>query len=268
MRVSENADGDPADKSVGGIGIQAYQGLGGGAVQPTRMQQAMQNLSTLGLPMTLSEFGVHADVTDPLEAKNQVNKIMRMVFGHPDMTTFMYWGFWPPGSSAPHAASALVNADWSLTDIGKMYEDMLGIQDWDGNAANGWTTDVTLPVAADGTIDFTGFFGDYEVTVDGKTYQLALGKGVSDYELVVNLAADFNNDGTVSGADLGVLRQQIDLGEADGSDFLLWQQQLGMNESVPLSMASSSAAPEPVAAAILPAGMLGLLSFSRARRRR
>jgi GH35 family endo-1,4-beta-xylanase len=274
IETIENADGDPTDKSVGGIGIQAYQGLGGGAVQPTRMQQAMQNLSTLGLPMTLSEFGVHADVTDPLQAKDQVNKIMRMVFGHPDMETFMYWGFWPPGSSAPHAASALVNADWSLTDIGKMYEDMLGIQDWDGNTANGWTTNVTLPVAADGTIDFTGFYGLFDVMIGGKTYNLDLTKGTTDYQLVINLAADFDNDGTVDADDLGVWQAQQALGgsggdadgdmDTDGDDFLIWQRQLGLSETVPVAIDPvSMQVPEPTAAAL---AALALATLVRRRR--
>ena len=37
---------------------------------------------------------------------------------------------------------------------------------------NQWSTDLTLPVGPDGTIDFSGFFGKYEVTVDGQTFEL------------------------------------------------------------------------------------------------
>ena len=95
----KRVDGNPTDGPVGGIGIQAYLGTGGGAFQPDRAAKAMQNLSVLGLPQSLTEFGVSDSVTDPVAAKDQVNQIMRMVFGHPDMTTFMYWGFWGGGTS-------------------------------------------------------------------------------------------------------------------------------------------------------------------------
>jgi hypothetical protein len=46
-----------------------------------------------------------------------------------------------------------------------------------------WTTDEQLTVAPDGTVEFTGYFGDYDVTIDGKTVPLTLRDGVKDYTL-------------------------------------------------------------------------------------
>ncbi|MBX3426988.1 MAG: endo-1,4-beta-xylanase [Pirellulales bacterium] len=240
------ADGDPHTAPVGGIGIQVYLGTGGGAFQPVRAMQSMQNLSVLGLPMSITEFGVSDSVEDPELARQFVNQVMRMSFGHPDMTTFMYWGFWAGGNSqAAQGASILANADWSLTDIGKMYQDMLGIQDWDGDPANGWTTSLSLPVGPDGTIDFTGFYGDYEITVDGRRYALTLDKGQTDHALVTALSADFNGDGRVDDADLAVWQDGFGLGDVDGNALLAWQRQLGLQLSPSLGPAAAAAVPEP-----------------------
>jgi len=42
---------------------------------------------------------------------------------------------------------------------------------------------VTIPVAADGTIEFTGFYGDYTVDVAGKTFPFELVRGKTAYDL-------------------------------------------------------------------------------------
>ena len=46
-----------------------------------------------------------------------------------------------------------------------------------------WSTDVTVPLAADGAIEFTGFYGDYSVEVGSKTFAFELVKGKTGYEL-------------------------------------------------------------------------------------
>jgi GH35 family endo-1,4-beta-xylanase len=253
----QNADGDPSDGPVSGVGMQLYAVNG---FSPAYVQQVLQNMSVTGLPQSITEFGVQGSVSDPLLAKQYVEESLRMAFGTPDMTTFMYWGFWAGATSNLQSASALANADWSLTDIGKTYEDMLGIQDWDGDPANGWTTDLMLETAADGAVEFTGFYGDLEVTVGGKTYALTLEKGQTDYALVVDLTADLDDDGDVDGDDLTAWKTAIETGsggdtdgdgDADGADFLAWQRQLGMVESTPLAIAAAAVVPEP----------RGLLSF-------
>jgi GH35 family endo-1,4-beta-xylanase len=274
IELQQNADGDPTDGPIQGIGIQSYNGTGGGAVNPVRMQQAMQNLSVLGLPMSLTESGVSVD-TDPASAKEQINELVRMVFGHPEMTTFMYWGFWGGGSGNAQLASILANADWSLTDIGKMYQDMLGIQDWDGNLANGWTTNLSLPVGPDGTIDFTGFYGDYDITVGGETFSLDLSKGDTLYSIVL-APGDYNGDGTVDAADYTVWRDSVgsvsDL-RADGNgdelideaDYAIWKSYFGATYS--LGSGATANVPEPASAVLLIAGAAVALLPGRATRR-
>jgi hypothetical protein len=79
------------------------------------------------------------------------------------------------------------------------------------------------------------------------------------------LPADFNHDGQVSSADLGIWKMHVGTGttnadgdangdsKVDGADFLVWQQQLGQ---LPTAAAAAGAVPEPRAV------VLGLLSLS------
>src|SRR6185436_20164175 len=116
---------------------------------------------------------------------------MRLEFGNPSGTGFFMWGFQAEdgGGNLFAPSTALYNVDtsdwskWTITASGKKWQDLLGIQDWDGNANNGWTTQLTANTAADGTINFNGYYGDYELTVGGQKYNLTLKKGTSRYTL-------------------------------------------------------------------------------------
>jgi hypothetical protein len=48
-----------------------------------------------------------------------------------------------------------------------------------------WRTDLTSSVDANGGINFNGYYGLYDVTINGKTYSLDLTKGVTNYTLLV-----------------------------------------------------------------------------------
>ena len=73
---------------------------------------------------------------------------------------------------------------------------------------NQWTTDVTLPVDANGNVDFTGFYGNYDVTVAGQTYHLNLTKGTTSYSITVH-SGDYNGDGVVDAADYTFWRDRV-----------------------------------------------------------
>ncbi len=262
-----------AGGAIGGIGIQYYPSATSNSAaihSPVRMQQVLQGLSVAGLPLSLTEFGVSAaNGTTFEQAGTYMTDTMRMVFGTPQATTFMMWGFATNDVWDQAPMAALMDATTGQpTAVGLQYQALM----------NQWKTNVTVPVAADGTVDFTGFYGDYDVTIGNDIYSLSLEKGEQNYQLVVDLAADFDNDRTVTANDLTVWREQQAVGgngadadgdlDTDGDDLLIWQRQLGMSESVPLPMAPIRAVPEPGAATILLAGMLSLLNLARTRRSR
>jgi endo-1,4-beta-xylanase len=238
-----------AGGQVDGYGVQYYALLDANANansphSAARMQQVFQNLSLTGKSFGLTEFGVqNSGSPNATAVANTLEDTLRMVFGSPNATTFNMWGFWPQAMWNQATFGALVDANWSLTEAGQRYEQLM----------QEWGTNLTLTADEQGMIEFRGFYGDYEISIGDDTYQLTLAKGQTDYELIVALPADFDSDGDVDGDDLTAWRNGFNGtgagdadadGDADGSDFLLWQQQHGEAAPQP-ARSSGNAVPEP-----------------------
>jgi len=242
--------------AISGIGVQYYPFFVGdsNAHSPARINQIFQNLAVTGLPIALTEFGVQTtNGTTATQAATYLTETMRMVFGSPDATTFVLWGFWSNDVWSQAPLAALRDANWNLTAAGAAYEALM----------NQWSTDLVLSVGADGAIDFRGFYGKYEVTVNGEVYLLDLTKGTTLYSIVV-APGDYNADGVVNSADYLVWRKSLATGDlrADGNgdlvideaDLEVWQTHFGTTYGA--SGAGNSAAhhaqvPEPRAGALL-----------------
>lgn len=201
-----------ADGTVTAIGIQSYDNNWGPVTSPDgcwcahfapRKFQTLQNLSVLDMPITLTEFGVKAG-TSPQRAATIMEETMRTMFGSPNATGFYMWGFWAGAMWDQAPAAALFDTNWNLTVPGQKYMDLMAE----------WNTQLTTTVGPDGTINFDGFWGDYEITIDGETFDLTLDKGNFDYSLIIeeSIAGDFDGDGDV-----------------DGRDFLAWQRGESLN---------------------------------------
>jgi hypothetical protein len=148
-----------------------------------------------------------------------VEDSLRMVFGNPNAETFMYWGFWGGATSNLQSGSIMVNTTWknpdgtwNLTPSGQRYEWLFGMGEdptKGGENPNPWHTELMAVVGPDGTINFNGFYGDYEITVNGETFDLLLTKGDTQYFLPV-APGDYNADGVV-----------------DAGDYLRWRKTFG-----------------------------------------
>jgi GH35 family endo-1,4-beta-xylanase len=165
-----------AGGEVSGIGVQYYADARRDIETPhsaARIGQALGNLAATGLPVELTEFGVKKGASRA-EAARILDETMRMVFGTPGASGFVMFGFWAGAiwDTAPEAV--LVDKDWRLTEAGAAYERLMAA----------WSTDVTVPVAADGTFEFSGFYGDYGVEIPGgRTVTFELMRGKTAYEL-------------------------------------------------------------------------------------
>lgn len=255
-----------AGGAVSGIGIQSYEndaiGTSFNAHYPSRKMQTLQNLSVLGMPITLTEFGVK-DPTDQTDATTMLDDTARLVFGTPDASGFFMWGFWR--GNIYRGAAALYDSNWNLTLPGERWQDLMSIDD-DENPNDDWDTQLTAVVGADGTISFDGFWGDYELTVGGQTIDLALLKGTSLYSLVV-APGDYNGDGTVDAADYVVWRSAVGTSDlrADGNgdtmiddlDYAVWRDNFGAVTGG-AGGSASAVVPEPESYIALTLAILGL----------
>ncbi len=217
---------------VNGIGVQYNIDARTSGTQvhsAARVAQVMNNLSVTGLPITLTEFAIQPTtngVTTTAARSSQLyNESLRLLYGTPQATSFLIWEPWPPAASDN---TTLVDSNWNLTQSGQAVVNLL----------NSWTTPTqNLTVGADGSINFNGYYGDYELSVGGHTVPLSLMKGTSAYSIPV-APGDYNGDGTVDAADYTVWRHTLgstsDL-RADGNgdlvvddaDFSVWRSAFG-----------------------------------------
>ena len=226
-----------AGGTVTGIGVQSYEnnaiGTGFNAHNAARKMQTLQNLSVLGMPITLTEFGVK-DPTNESDATTMLDDTARLVFGTPNATGFFMWGFWR--GSIFRGAAAFYDQNWNLTLPGQRWQDLLS-SDEDGDPNDDWDTQLTAEVDANGTISFNGFWGDYELTIGDQSFPLTLEKGDAAYSLIV-APGDYNGDGAVDAADYVVWRRAIETpgdlradgngdGVIDSADYGVWRAHFG-----------------------------------------
>jgi len=138
-----------------------------------------------------------------------------------------------------------------------------------------WTTPTqNLTVAANGTIHFNGYYGDYQLTVGGKTVPLSLLKGTTAYSIPFG-PGDFNGDGVVNAADYIVWRDTVgsttDLrADANGdqlindADFNIWRSSFGNSYSFGSGAMAGSSVPEPAAFSLF---MMACVAISTGRLR-
>jgi len=132
-------------------------------------------LSTQGLPMSLTEFGLTSALTTAQAdamGPGVMDDSMRMMFGTPQATSFLIWGWWDLATNPTRAPAALLdntNGNNSLTPMGVRWEQLM----------SEWDTNVTSTLDASGAMTFKGFYGDY--TVGGQPFALTLAKGTSSY---------------------------------------------------------------------------------------
>jgi hypothetical protein len=240
-----------------GIGTEDYP-WDIGMHSPSDIIKALQMYSTTGLPQTLTEFGIFPGVSQT-DAATILSDTMRLEFGNPLGTGFFMWGFHVGNGDDLFAPSAALYTvangnwnDWAITPAGKAWQDKLGIQDWDGNTTNGWTTQLSRSLSANGTINFDGYYGDYEITAGGNKYTLSFTKGTGSYT-IGGMPGDFNDDGTVDAADYVTWRKT----EGTSTGYNAWRTNFGQPAGIGAGASANATVPEPTTLMILIVAAVG-----------
>lgn len=156
---------------IDGVGIQGHIWSEDILAHPEVIQQRLDKVAALGLPIWISEFDV-ADADEQTNA-DKLELVYRTAYSHPAVQGIMAWIFWA-GASWRGLNAAWARRDWTLTEAGQRFEALMA--EWSTNASG--STDAT------GVLPLRAFPGDYTatLTVPGQppspeTFTLPLGKG-------------------------------------------------------------------------------------------
>jgi len=179
-----------------GLGVQYYadgrssEEIGENAHSAARILGVLHNLSGVGLHLTLSEFAVNPGNLPPDRGADVLEETLRIAFGTRQVDAFLIWATWANAAQKPPPLSILMDEKNELTPAGIRYEALL--KEWD--------TELEVPVGADGSLEFVGFFGRYALSTSEETRCFTLSKGTREY--AVTAAARVAASSAKSGSSL------------------------------------------------------------------
>lgn len=147
------------DAPITGIGFQGH--FGDAPTEPTKLWEVLERYGNAfpELKFKVTEFDVN---TIDLEYQADYTRdFMTLVFSHPQMEGFQFWGFWA-GRHWREEAS-MFNEDWTEKPFAAVYRDLVFNQWWQEPFAGS--------ASQDGTFNGTTYYGTHRVTVtlDGKS---------------------------------------------------------------------------------------------------
>lgn len=158
---------------VAGLGVQGH--LHGNTFDREKLQNALQVLSELNLPVKITEFnmpGQRSDVYQNREKKltdeQEQQKAHDLVdyyticFANPTVEGILMWGFWAGANWIPQ--SSLYKRDWSPTPALKAYQELI---------FDTWWTDETVKLDANGEAILMAFYGDYIIQSGNEEMQVS-----------------------------------------------------------------------------------------------
>lgn len=159
-----------------GIGVQGH--LHGESFEPKALQNALNELGRIGLPIRITEFNIPGQRSLFMRQRNlkltaeqeqakakTLAKYYRICFAHPAVEGILMWGFWEGANWIPQ--SSIYRRDWTPTLAADAYRDLVFKE---------WWTDVGGKTGENGRCRIRAFYGKYAVTCGGKTRQVSLNK--------------------------------------------------------------------------------------------
>jgi endo-1,4-beta-xylanase len=161
---------------MAGIGVQGH--LHGETFDPDALQNALNELSKIGLPIRITEFNMPGQRSvfmkernlkltpeqEQAKAKN-LTDYYRICFAHPAVEGILMWGFWEGANWIRQ--SSLYRRDWTPTPAVEAYRNLVFKE---------WWTNTKVKVEANGQCRVRAFYGKYAVTCGDQTKEVLLSK--------------------------------------------------------------------------------------------
>ena len=156
---------------ISGIGCQAHPATRiKNPMSPFIVQRGLDRLAKFNLPIKITEAFFGSEGEESMAQEMQT--ILPIYFAHPNVEAIVFWGFWEGTHWNPR--SALWRNNWTHTPQGVAYRDLV---------FNKWWTRAQGKADGKGVYRTRAFYGDYLVTVNGKSQKVTLSK--KDKEVVV-----------------------------------------------------------------------------------
>lgn len=147
---------------------------------PKNIYKILDDLSEFGKPIQITEITIpaYSESSEDEETQAQLLRMMYSIwFSHPAVTGAIYWNmvdgyaaYAPQGdmtSGENYYYGGLLRFDLSQKPSYKVFYDLFHKE---------WNTEEDLITDENGECEFRGFYGDYEITVEGKKHNLSFYK--------------------------------------------------------------------------------------------
>ena len=141
------------------VGLQSHFGMSGIGMSDT--WELLELYGKMGVRLEITEFDVEG--ADAAYQADYTRDYMTLCFSHPQVDSFMHWGFWEGKHWKPERA--LMDRGWNLRPNGQAYMDLV---------FGAWWTEESGQSDRDGRLTTRGFWGEYALTVtlpDGRTVE-------------------------------------------------------------------------------------------------
>jgi endo-1,4-beta-xylanase len=142
---------DSKGGKIEGIGFQGH--FGSDLTPITKVYSIIERFASLGKEIKITEHDIN--VNQRAVQADYTRDFMTIVFSHPAVKSFLFWGFWANQHWLPDGA--MYAADWSIRPHGQAYLDLVFNQ-W-------WTKKTDLITDAEGKTSIDGFLGTYKYTI-------------------------------------------------------------------------------------------------------
>ncbi len=149
---------------------------------PHHLYKVMDRYAELGKPLQITEVTVPAYSSEPEDEEIQAEIIKNLYsiwFSHPNMEQIIYWNlvdgyaaFAPQGDMTAgenYYHGGLIRFDFTPKPSYYVIKDLF---------TKVWHTDTECVTGCDGACEFRGFFGDYELELDGEKYTFSANKTI------------------------------------------------------------------------------------------